>query len=242
MEKKPKILVWDLETGGVNAFYADLGFILNFGYKWVGEKTTHVLRVSDYENWFNKEREWPIDDRGLIQDALKIMSEADMLVAHFGDKFDRRFFKGRTVIHGLPPLPPTIQRDTCKLSWIHFKFRSNRLGALADHFNLDQHKYQKKRSEWPGWWLRAMAGSAKAVRAMGEYCKQDVRTTEEVYLRILPYDTQHPRLYSGKYSCKKCGSPMWNHGFRRSKERIYRRLFCSGCGSVDQLSAPEKNP
>ncbi|KKL23485.1 hypothetical protein LCGC14_2424940, partial [marine sediment metagenome] len=29
---KPRVLIWDLETGGVNAFKADLGFILNFGY------------------------------------------------------------------------------------------------------------------------------------------------------------------------------------------------------------------
>jgi len=200
---QPKVLIWDLETNGVNGLYADLGYILNFGYKWLGDPTTYVLRACDYPG-----KEWPVNDKPLIRHALKIMSEADLLVAHYGDKFDRRFFKGRCVIHGLNPPPPTIQRDTCKLAWIHFKFRSNRLAALADHLNLSEHKYAKKRSEWPGWWLRAAAGNAHAIREMGEYCKQDVRTTEAVYLRIAPYDTGHPRLHDGEWTCRSCGGGL----------------------------------
>lgn len=231
---QPKVLIWDLETGGVNAFYADLGFILNFGYKWLGEKETHCLKVSDYPGWFKRERDCPIDDKPLIEDALKIMAEADILVAHFGDKFDRKFFQGRCAIHNLTPPPPTIQRDTCMLSWKYFKFRSNRLAALAKHFNLKQRKYQKKSNEWPGWWLRAMAGSKRAIKAMSEYCKQDVRTTELVYLRIRPYDTAHPRLFSPTQRCKKCNGKMEYSGYRVTLNNRYHRIRCMQCGSYDK--------
>jgi len=235
-DKKPKVLIWDLETGGVNAFYADLGFILNFGYKWQGEEETHCLRVSDYKGWFKRERDCPIDDKPLIKEALKIMAEADILVAHFGDKFDRKFLQGRCAIHNLKPPPPTIQRDTCLLSWKYFKFRSNRLAALANHFNLDQHKYQKKRNEWPGWWLRAMAGSSKAIEAMGEYCKQDVRTTEEVYLRIRPFDTAHPRLFGTLQKCRRCNGKLHYQGYRVTLNNRYHRLKCQSCGGWDKES------
>jgi len=237
---EPRVLIWDLETGGVNAFYADLGFILNFGYKWLGEEETHILRVSDYRGWFKRERDCPIDDKPLIKEALEIMSQADVLVAHYGDKFDRKFFQGRCAIHDLKPPPPTIQRDTCLLAWKYFKFRSNRLAALANHFNLDEHKYEKKRNEWPGWWLRAMAGSKTAIEEMGEYCKQDVRTTEGVYLRIRPYDQAHPRLHGPIEKCRHCGGKMEYSGYRVTLQKRYRRTRCSECGAYDKENMPIK--
>ncbi|KKK57276.1 hypothetical protein LCGC14_3056080, partial [marine sediment metagenome] len=104
----PKVLIWDLETGGVNAFKADLGFILNFGYKWLGEEKVTVLKVSNYKDWFKKTRNLPVNDKPLLTAALKIMFQADMLVAHYGDRFDRRFFQGRCAIQGLVSPPPTI--------------------------------------------------------------------------------------------------------------------------------------
>lgn len=229
-QKKPRVLIWDLETGGVNAFYADLGFVLNFGYKWLGEKETHCLRVSDYKGWFDKSRDVPVNDRPLLEHALKIMTEADLLVAHYGDKFDRRFFQGRCVIQNINPPPPTIQRDTCKISWKAFAFRSNRLASLATHLGLKEKKYQKKSNEWPGWWFRAMAGNKQAIEEMAEYCKQDVRTLEQIYLRIRQYDNTHPRLFRPRTSCKTCGGNVIFQGTRTTSENIHLRFQCTDCG------------
>jgi len=226
---RSKVLIWDLETGGVNAFKADLGFIFNFGYKWLGSDTTHCLKVCDYEGWWSPET--GVVDTALIKDAIKIMEQADMLVAHYGDKFDRRFFQGRCVINGIVPPPPTKQRDTWRIARGAFAFSSNRLGNLAKALGLKQQKYQKKANEWPGWWIKGMAGHVPSIRAMSKYCKQDVRTLEDVYTKIRIYDNfSHPRLYDSRENCKLCNGSVTYRGYYRTIERRYKRYQCEDCG------------
>lgn len=223
-----KILLWDLETGGVNALKADLGFMLNFGYKWLGSSKTTVLRVDQFPGWFQREKS--INDRPLIEKALKIMEQADLLVAHYGDKFDRRFLQGRCAIHNLLPPPPTKQRDTCLIARRAFRFSSNRLEALALTLGLKEQKHQKSRDEWPGWWLRAMSGSRLAIKAMAEYCAQDVRTLEQVYLRLRPYDNPHPHMVLDRSLCPIDGGEIEYRGFAYAGINRYRRFVCKSCG------------
>ena len=227
-----KILLWDLETGGVNAFRSDLGFILNFGYKWLGDERTHVLTVDQFPGWFSVKGS--INDKPILEAALKIMEKADLLVAHYGDKFDRRFFQGRCAIHGLLPPPPTKQRDTWAIARRAFNFSSNRLGNLAEVLGLGEKKHQKTRDEWPGWWFRAMSGDVTAIHKMSEYCKQDVRTLEQIYLRIRPYDTIHPRVIVDRQLCGTCGGAIQYRGFSFVGVYKYRRFQCQECGKWDR--------
>lgn len=229
---QPKVLLYDLETGGVNALRADLGFVLCFGYKWLGEKRVHVLKVSDYRGWFNKESS--IDDKPILEDALGIIEEANLLVAHYGDKFDRRFLQGRCAVHNLEPPPPTKQRDTWRIAKTAFNFSSNRLGQLAKTLGLSEQKQEKNRRAWPGWWLRAMSGDIKAIDSMARYCAQDVRTLEQVYLRIRQYDNPHPRLVEDRAVCRLCEGEIQYRGWAYVGENRYRRYKCFGCGRWDR--------
>ena len=227
--KTPKILIWDLETAGINGFEADLASIVCFGYKWLGEKNAHVLTVDQYPNWFSTER--GLNDKPLIQVALKIMDEADIIVAHYGDKFDKPFFAGRCAIHGLTPPAPAKQRDTCFIAWKTFKFSSNRLQNLADIFRLGEKKYKKEcPDEWPGWWLGALAGNKKAIKEMAKYCAQDIQTLEQVYLRLRPYDKAHPRIVDDRATCGTCGGEVEYRGFTYTTDCKYRRFQCKSCG------------
>lgn len=227
-----KILLYDFETGGVNALRADLGFVLCFGYKFLGEKRTHVLTVDQFPGWFSTQTS--INDKPILQAALRIMENADILVGHYADKFDRRFFQGRCVIHGLLPPPPTKQRDTWAIARRAFNFSSNRLGNLAETLGLTEKKHQKSRNEWPGWWFRAMAGDVTAIHKMAEYCKQDVRTLEQIYLRIRAYDHPHPRLIEKRSQCGICGGSTQYRGFAFVGFYKYRRFQCMECGKWDR--------
>lgn len=224
----PKVLLYDIETGGVNAFKADLSYMLNFGYKWLGAKTTYCLTVDQYPGWFSTKK--GINDRPILEHALKIMEEADLLVAHYGDRFDRRFLQGRCVIHNLRPPPPTKQRDTWRIARAAFAFGSNRLGALANMLHLPEQKQAKNWDHFPGWWLRAMAGDTTAIRAMSEYCKQDVRTLEQVYLRLRPYDNPHPHMVLDRSLCPLDGGVVDYRGFAYVGVNRYRRFVCKTCG------------
>lgn len=238
MVKHPKILIWDIETCGVNALYADLGVMVNFGYKWLGDKNVYCLKASDYKGWFTNHQ---INDYPLVVDALKIMNEADLLVAHYGDKFDKRFFNTRCVVHKLEPPPPIKQRDTWKIAKGAFKLRSNRLIDIAMTLGLTEQKHQKTRDEWPGWWLRAGGGDAKAIEAMAEYCKQDVRTLEQLYLRIRQYDNQqHPRFFNStdkdRPVCGYCGGDVQFRGPVYIGQKKYKKYVCTvdGCRRWDR--------
>src|SRR3990167_5426751 len=100
-----KILFYDLETAGVQALSADRGFVVCFGYKFLGEKKAHCITILDHPGKHCH------DDSALLVAALKIMEEAELLVAHYGDKFDRPFLESRILRAGLRPIPPTRQAD-----------------------------------------------------------------------------------------------------------------------------------
>jgi len=189
-----------------------------------------VLTVDQYPKWFSTRG--GVNDLGIIKAALKVMEQADLLVAHYGDKFDRRFFQGRCAIHNLPPPPPTKQRDTWRICKVAFSLSSNRLGNVAMALGLPEQKHQKTREEWPGWWFRAMSGDRTAVRDMAKYCAQDVRTLEQIYLRVRVYDNQHPRMQTTacQHDCPLCGGPVIYKGYCVSIEYRYKRWQCKQCG------------
>lgn len=240
--KEPKVLIWDLETGGVNALKGSLGFVFLFGYKWLGEKDVHVLRFEDYGGYTNTGTGYT--DKFLLRAATKVMEQADLMVAHFGDRFDRPFVNGRLAINQLPPIPTTKQVDTCLLAWKQFNFHSNRLKDLAKFLKCKQ---RKEENEFPDWWLQALRGGRlgkHALDLMEKYNKQDVRTLEEVYLRLRVFEPNPVRLYraADRVVCKLCGSDVQYRGYYVAKEKTYRRYQCTNkkCGKWDKESKAVK--
>jgi uncharacterized protein YprB with RNaseH-like and TPR domain len=215
---KPKILFFDIETAGVNALKSDLGFVLMVGYKWAHEKAVKIVTIK-------KKHLRHFDDREVLTTFSKIYEQADIVVAHFGSVFDRRFLQGRLLIHSLPPLPQTVMRDTCMIARSVANFSSNRLGNLGITLDLSEKKIEKGNG-WPTWWFKAMQGDMNAVRAMALYCKGDVLALEKLYYRLLPFDNAHPRLHVSKLQCGSCGSKVERRGYRVAKTRRYARYQC----------------
>lgn len=223
MTKKPKVLFFDLETGGVGGLKADLGYVLCFGYKFLGEEKTKCITVLDYPG---KDCQ---DDTNLLKEANKIMQEADLLVAHFGEFFDRPFLESRLLRIGLAPLPPLRLADTCLIARKKLKLSSNRLDSLARFLNC-KHRKMHKGDGWPKWWLGAMRGDKKSITDMAKYCIDDVKCLEEIFLKM-----RH--LIPGKYLlnmaigqerniCEACGSDVEYRGFYFSEKKKFRRFAC----------------
>jgi uncharacterized protein YprB with RNaseH-like and TPR domain len=218
----PKILFFDIESGGVNALKSDLGFCLMVGYKWNYEKSAHVLTIEHrHLRHFN--------DGPLLKEFSAIYNQADLTVAHFGSVFDRRFIQGRLMIHNLPPIPFTRMRDTCMIARSVANYSSNRLKNLGTTLSLKNQK-EEKGSGWPAWWFKAMQGDMGAIRKMAHYCKADVLATEELYYRLLPFDNAHPRIYFREplqgERCPKCGGQVQYRGTRIANNMRYRRFQC----------------
>lgn len=201
-----------------------------FGFKWADEREARCLTASS-----RALRRF--DDKALLVKASRVFAEADLVVAHYGSIFDRRFIQGRLLINGLPPIPPTKMRDTCMIARSVANFSSNRLGHLSNLLRLKSRKHNKQSgSEWPGWWFRVMQGDTAALADMAEYCKQDVLALEALYERLKPFDNAHPRLVMDRTSCGICGGEIEYRGYAYigPAPRRYRRFFCRSCRRWDR--------
>lgn len=231
-----KILVWDIETSPISTYTWDLFpdrinhsniiedfHILCICWKELGKSKVHSVSCFDA----GKKN----DDYNVVKTMRDVLEDVDILIHHYGNKFDLPKFNARLAYHQLPPLPKLLCIDTKMEASRVAKFTSNRLDYLAKHFG-----YEGKIKTDIHLWLDIMKGGEKAEKAMDKmvrYCKEDVRQLEKVYLRLRPYMTGHPNIAdTDTHNCPKCNSSDINrHKVRMSRQGIYRQQFnCNGCG------------
>jgi uncharacterized protein YprB with RNaseH-like and TPR domain len=227
MNKKPKVLIYDIETTAleihawgtfqVNAIAVKKEWeLLSFSYKWLGKKKVYF-----------RKREGK-DDKSLCKELRKLFNEADMVVAHNGEKFDIKKANTRFLFHYLPPYREPASRDTLKFARTKFKFTSNRLGALGEYLGLGD-KIQNMPFEV---WLECLADKAKAWKKMELYNKRDVILLEDIYLIMRPWMKDHPNLslLTGVRDCPNCGSTrLTKQGTKATHRTIQQQFKCSDC-------------
>ena len=238
---KPVVIFFDIENGpSLGYFWGKLWetsilrvtqpwFMLSFSYKRLGEKKVYTHALPDYKN-YKKHKE---DDRALLKDLHKLFDEADVLIAHNGDRFDIRKANARFIVNGLPPPKPYKTIDTLKVARRHFQFESNKLGDLGALLGLG------KKLVHTGFdlWARCMAGDKKAWNLMCRYNRRDIVLLERVYHKLKPYMVNHPdlRLYAeapDAPECPTCQSPhVTRQGTKVSRTRKYRQYKCQDCAS-----------
>lgn len=159
------------------------------------------------------------------------MDEADIVIAHNGDRFDIKRMNSFFLKNGLLPPSPYATVDTLKVARGAFGFISNKLDALGKELQLGRKVVHSGFKLWRD----CMKGDKKAFATMLRYNKQDVILLEELYLKIKPYAKSHPNmaLYTpnpdGK--CPKCSSKkMWKDGKRYTKSGVYQLWECQDCG------------
>jgi len=245
-KNQPKILLWDLETlpnigytwqkWETNVIrFTQEGCIATFVAKWIGDK--HILSgaLPDYRGY--KPRSY--DDRALVADLWKLLDEADILVAHSGDTFDTRVANARFLAHGMKPPSPYKTIDTKKAVKRVARFNSNALDDLSSVFFHDK-KIKTDFDLWEG----CINGDKKCWAQMVKYNKKDVLLLEKLYLRLLPWISNHPNLTLGadKPACPKCSSEdIQYRGHARNATRSYLRFVCNRCGGWGRtLTAQDK--
>jgi len=227
-EWNPRVLALDIECAGVQSLKADRGFVVCFGYKWVGEGPAQCITLLDHPG---KDIH---DDTNLLKAALAIMEQADLLTGHFAELFDVPFLESRLLRAGLKPLPRTRMVDTCLIAQRRLKLSSNRLGNLAEFLKVKTGKMDK-RGGWPDWWMGALRGDKKSIESLAAYCKIDVECQSQCYEKMLPIippkyliDLSAFREYS---ACPSCGGVIRHRGFYYSAGgKSYQRFECKKCG------------
>ena len=237
---KNKILFFDIETSPILGYVWQLREtdvlkivkswkLLCFSYKWIDSKVKTVS-LPQFKN-YKKDKE---DDSAIVKELWNLFNEADIIIAHNGDKFDIKKSYAKFSEHNLPPPEPFRTVDTLKVARRYFKFDSNRLDALGDYLELGR-KIQTGGIEL---WLEVIAGDKQAWRKMERYNRQDVALLEKVYLKLRPFMNNHPNLsiFNG-YSCPICGGKdLQRRGFSISTTGKRQRMQCTDCGGWSLLT------
>ncbi len=206
--------------------FISLPFILSYAYKWLGEKKIHVHALPDCAGYQrNKEC-----DRALLASLYELIDQADIVVAHNGDKFDLRFSNTRATVNGLLPPEPYRSVDTLKVARKHFRFPSNKLDDLGNFLDVG------RKLPHTGFhlWSRCMGGDTKAWALMRRYNAMDVALLERVYLKLRPWTTTHPNLslHTRQFdACPVCQSKQIVHKGRNYLTSGWKQRFkCNSCG------------
>lgn len=230
---KPRILFYDLETSPnlayIWGFYEQNAIkvmkdkiILSLAWKFQGDKEVKQLSY-DAKNY---------SDLNIAKKLHQLFSEADIVVAHNGDKFDRRMANGRMLLNKIAP--PTHYRtvDTLKVARRQFSLNSNGLNNLAQVLGVG------RKAETGGFdtWLGCMKGDKTAMTKMATYNKRDVSILERVYGELLPWIENHPHvgtIMGNKSACPNCGSTHTiSNGKRFTNACIYQQRECKSCKRV----------
>lgn len=236
----PKILIFDIETSPMVSYHfghwkQNIGLnqviqnpiMLTWSAKWLFSPETMSDKITVDEVL-------ELNDERITRSLWKLINDADIIVAHYGDRFDIPMMNVRFLHHNLPPVSTTKSIDTKSVASKHFRFPSNKLDALGGYFGLGQ-KIQTDFLLWRG----CMEGNPEKIEEMRVYNVQDVVLLEEVYLKLRPYIKSHPNvgLYmeTNEPVCGNCGSHdlIEDGKFYHTMTGKYKTLRCT-CGAISR--------
>ncbi len=237
---KPKILIFDIETApmlgyvwalfdqnvGLDQIYKDW-HILSWSAKWLDDPPDKIM-YADQRNAKNIE-----DDKKILKQIWKLLDESDVVITQNGKAFDHKKLNARFVLQGLKP-PSTYKIiDTLLIAKRHFAFTSNKLAYMSDKLCT---KYKKlKPTKFPGFamWLECLAGNKEAWKEMEKYNKYDVLALEELYYKLIPWDSgvNFNVYHSSEAVVCTCGNTSFvSKGYTYSTSGKYKRYICKSCG------------
>lgn len=242
----PRILIYDIETapllGAVWRLWKtnvpvnqikDDWYIMSYSAKWLGDSQILYNDLRELDP-----AEYETGDFGLSYELHALLSEADIVVAHNGRKFDNRRVNARFIKHGLPPPHNYKTVDTLIESRKQFDFPSHSLEYLTEHLLPEEH-HKKRSAKFPGFelWAECMKGNREAWAEMEEYNRQDVVALEALYLKLRPWIIGHPNVGNlgeelpDRPACPKCGSTnVQKRGTYQTQVQRYQRYSCMDCG------------
>jgi hypothetical protein len=198
--------------------------MLSFSWKWLGDKKPQTYCLPDFPGY----KKGKLDDAPLVTKLWGMMNEADIIVAHNGDKFDQKKSQARFIINGLQPPSPCKTIDTLKIARASFGFDSNKLNDLAKYLGIGG----KIPHTGMHLWLGCMNGDPASWKVMRKYNAHDVDLLEQVYLRLRPWAKNHPNLnhFTHSVACPTCQSlNTQRRGEDKTLKRSYQRFQCQDC-------------
>lgn len=236
----PKILIFDLESSPMISYHfgmwgvnisldqiIEYPILISWSAKWLfgSGVMSDVLTVDEVMDR---------DDSRITKSIWNLINEADIVVAHYGDKFDLPLLNTRFITNGLPPASNVTSIDTKSIASRNFKFESNKLDSLATIFG-----FANKIDTDFMLWRKCMEGDQVSLDKMVEYNKRDVTLLEEIYLKLRPYAKGHPNvgLYveSDNPVCAHCGSENLKYESKYYTQINKYDVYRCECGALNRV-------
>jgi hypothetical protein len=223
-----KAYIWDCRTEYVSPDHiVEPGYTLCWAAKWLDDDGVMFGSVHRH-------------GKGMVRSVHKLLNRADAVVHFNGKKFDVPTLNREFLLAGLSPPSPFKQIDLLQTCRRKFKFASNRLDYVSRVLGIGA-KIEHKGMEL---WKECMAGLPEAWATMEAYNKGDVRLTQAVYERLLPWIDGHPNVaafQTEKRCCPTCGSTkLQARGEQVTTTLVYTRLQCRSCGKWSRQAKAKK--
>ena len=236
LTKKPKVLIWDLETSPAILYGFSLwnqnhsinqiiepSRVLCFAAKWLDKKQTEFY--SEYHT----------SHEDMIKQAWRLLNEADVVISYNGIGFDSKHANREFLLAGLGPVSPFVDIDLLRVNRANFKFLSNKLGYVTEAVGLPT----KLETGGMELWKRVLANEPAAWAKFKKYNVRDVQVTEKLYL-LLAQGGWIKGVHAGLFShdmtvCHSCGSPdLTPVGVMYSRTTAYPKALCV-CGVFNKV-------
>lgn len=240
---KQKALVLDIETSPMLAYIWELGdqnvslgqihtdwYIMAWSAKWLDSPTKSIM-------YYDLRGVKGGNDISILKPLWNLLNEADIVITQNGKKFDSRKINARFMLHGMQPPKPYLHIDTYLLTKKVAEFTSHKLEYLTSHLCEDHKKISH--GKYPGLklWIECLKGNKQAWNEMEYYNKEDVLSTEELYLKVKAWAPEStPKVYPLTKEASHCHTCGYDGAMREGRPRIrkggvYTQDSCPKCGS-----------
>ena len=239
--KGPKVLIFDIETAPILGYVWQLWdqnvalnqinkdwHILSWSAKWLHDPATKVMYM-DQRHAKNIE-----DDSGILKKIWELLDEADIVITQNGKSFDQKKLNARFILNGFQPPSSYKHIDTKLIAKRHFAFTSNKLEYMTDKLCTQYKKLKHAKFSGFELWKECLAGNLAAWKEMETYNKYDVLSLEELYTKLIPWDSSiNFNLYHDDETNEcKCGSTdLIKNGFYYTASGKFQKHKCKKCGA-----------
>ena len=200
--------------------------IICISYKWQYEDKVHTL-------------DFRTSEKTMLKTFIKVLGEADEIIAHNGDNFDIKELRTRCISYGVLMFPTYRTLDTLKKSRQYFKFASNKLDYIGDYLNIGR---KLEHAGFEMWEDIIEKRDPKALKKMIKYCEQDVILLEDAYHALAPYiyhNTNFAVLSGGdKWECPECAGDnvKMYKTYTTAMGVVRRNMKCHDCKKQYRIS------
>ena len=173
---REKVGVFDLESTGLKSNWSHM-------LAWcIKEHNKDVI----YEDVVTTREARDKNDKRIVKSAVSKIKEFDRTCGWYSSQFDIPYLRSRAIYHGInfPGYKEGLYHtDLYYIARAKLALHSNRLQAVCEYFGIPAKGHRMT----PDLWRRAGAGQSEALATVLEHCREDVRSTDQVFLLLLKH-------------------------------------------------------